>query len=356
MKRRMMLVSVALVFGVATRVRAEGFGDVGWASAGDPANGGESATFESNASVDALGGDNDADPLALDLPQSPVMASAAGASGADNEGVYAVPEPPTKANGVNLGGVSLDLSIAYFNHNVYRGVDHSIGNAKSNSTIDFLVKSSSLNLDIDTKLSFDLGKFPHPFVGLHSVVYDADPLSRFQEIRPFIGAEWTIKPFTLEGGNTTYIYPDRENLNTAEVYGKVTFDDSVLLHMDKPFLSPYFYGAYDYDKNNGWYLETGVTHDFTFEDLGLTFTLQADAAYIIGLQEQFVFINELHDTGFQHFDVGLKANYSLNRLFHVSYRFGEFDLLGFLFSTGKLDSDLTANNVIWGGAGIGFKY
>ena len=183
-----------------------------------------------------------------------------------------------------------------------------------------------------------------------------DPISRFQEFRPYVGVDWLVKPFTLEGGDTTYIYPDREFLNTAEFYGKITMNDAFLYHSDKPLLSPYVYAAYDYDKNKGWYMEGGVTHDLEFEELGLKVTFQADAAYIIGFQQQFVFIDSLHDTGFQHFDLGMKTDYSLNRLLNISSRFGQFDLLGYLFYTGKLDSDLRANNVIWGGAGIGFKY
>jgi hypothetical protein len=311
--------------------------------------------------------DAPADPLALNLPPGPAEAKQPAAdlsqsddplmlsiAPADDQGIYTMPEPPTKENGTNLGGVNFDVQIAYFNHYVYRGVDHSIGSPSSSN--QFLVKASTLNLQIDARAEFNLGQFPHPFVGLFTDIYDADPVSRFQEVRPYFGAVWTVKPFTLEGGDNTYIYPDRKDLDTAEEYGKITFDDAGIFHSDKPFFSPYFYGAYDYDKNKGWYLESGVTHDLVLEDLGLTLTFKADAAYIIGYQQQFVFIDSLHDTGFQHYDVGLKTTYSLNRLLKVSYRFGELDVLGFIFDTGKLNENLRANNVIWGGAGIGFKY
>src|ERR1700722_11180319 len=103
-------------------------------------------------------------------------------------------------------------------------------------------------------------------------------------------------------------------------------------------------------------MEAGVTHDFPFEDLGLTVSLQADLAYIIGYQQQFVFINTLHDTGFQHYDLGLKVDYSLNHLFNLGDRFGEFDAVASIFYTGSMDGDLTATNVLWGGVGLAFKY
>jgi hypothetical protein len=284
-------------------------------------------------------------------PSAPVLLSDTPPA---DQGVYTLPNPEEPGQGANLGGVNLLLDADYFNHYIYRGVDHSIGESPAANI--FKTKASTLNLEFNSKLEFDLGKLPHPFVGLFADVYDADPKSRFQEIRPTYGVDWTVKPFTLEGGGNTYIYPNRKSFNTAELYGKVTFDDSFLYRSDKPMLSPYFLGAYDYDKNNGWYLEAGVKHDFVLEDFGLTLTPQADLAYIIGYQEQFVFINELHDTGFQHYDVGLKTTYSLNHLFQFSQRYGEFDVQGFFFYTGPINGELTATSDIWGGVGIGFSY
>ncbi|MGA2233617.1 MAG: hypothetical protein ABSH22_22140 [Tepidisphaeraceae bacterium] len=311
----------------------------------------DAPSADSSAAAD-LAGAGEVNPQSdlASAASTPAMLSLAPSN---DEGVYTMPEPPTPDTGSNYGGVHLDLSLTYFNHYVYRGVDHSIGTPSVGITD---LKASTLNLQIDGKIEFDLGRFPHPFVGIFADIYDADPVSRFQEFRPYVGVDWLVKPFTLEGGDTAYIYPDREFLNTAEFFGKITLNDGFLYHSDKPLLSPYFYGAYDYDKNKGWYMEAGITHDFEFEELGLKLTFQADAAYIIGFQQQFVFIDSLHDTGFQHFDTGMKADYSLNRLFNISSRFGEFDLLGYLFYTGKMDADLRANNVIWGGAGIGFKY
>jgi len=284
-------------------------------------------------------------------PSPPVLLST---QSTEDQGVYTLPQSAQPGEGINQGGANVELDADYFNHYIYRGVDHSIGTQSPGGL--FNTRASTLNLEIYTKLEFNLGSLPHPFVGLFSDVYDADPTSRFQEIRPIYGAIWTIKPFTIEGGGNTYIYPDRRDLNTAEVYGKFTFDDAFLYRSDKPLLSPYMLGAYDYDKNNGWYLEWGVTHDLVLEDLGLTLTFQADMAYIIGYQQQFVFINETHDTGFQHYDVGLKALYSLNHLFQFSDRYGEFNLRGSFWYTGSINGDLTADNVIWGGVGIGFSY
>jgi len=246
----------------------------------------------------------------------------------------------------NNGGAHFSLDFAYANRYVYRGVDHDAVATHGNS----------LNLLFDGRLEFDLGKYPHPFVELFTNVYDADPLSRFQEIRPIVGADWDVKPFDLQLSEISYIYPERETFNYPEVDFKITLDDYLLLDTDKPFLSPYVLGAFEYQKNEGWYIETGMKHDFVFEDLGLTITPEFNVAWISGLKQQFVFINNLHDTGWQHLELGVTLSYSLNFLLHVSKKFGEFDVEGYGFYDDRLSSNITSSNAFWGGLGLGFKY
>jgi len=47
-----------------------------------------------------------------------------------------------------------------------------------------------------------------------------------------------------------------------------------------------------------------VKHDFAFEDLGLTITPEINVGWISGLRQQFVFINNVRNTGWQHFELG----------------------------------------------------
>src|SRR5580658_7813466 len=44
-----------------------------------------------------------------------------------DQGIYTLPNPEEPGQGTNLGGVNLLLDADYFNHYIYRGVDHSIG-------------------------------------------------------------------------------------------------------------------------------------------------------------------------------------------------------------------------------------
>lgn len=261
------------------------------------------------------------------------------------ESIYAPPAPPREDEGVNQGGVNIDLHVRYMTDYVYRGVDHS----------ELGGHEDAPNLQFDGKLSFNLGKLPHPFVGVFVNVYNSDPDSRFQEIRPYFGIDWNLRPFTFTVGNNTYIYPERDGANTGEVFGKIVFDDSFLFSTEQPLLSPYIYAAYDYDLNEGVYLEAGVKHDFAIEDTGITVTAIADVAYVSGIHQQFIF-KSVEGSGLSHFDVGLIGTYSLNTLFNVPRRFGEWSVEGYVFYTDQIDNELLAETQVWGGFGIGFKY
>jgi hypothetical protein len=263
----------------------------------------------------------------------------------EDQSVYAPPAPPREDEGINSGGVNVDLTVRYLTDYVYRGVDFSESGGSEDSP----------NLQFDGRLSFNLGNFPHPFIGVFVNVFDDDPISRFQEIRPFFGVTWELRPFNLEGGNLTYIYPERDKMNTGEVYGKITFDDSWLFQTDRPLFSPYVFAAYDYDKYDGWYFEGGLKHEWVLENTGLSLTAVASVGYAMD-QSFFAKTPGGDDTGLQHWEVGLVGKYSLNQLFRFSTRYGEWNLEGYLYYTDKTDSSLRADKQIWGGAGIGFRY
>ena len=63
-----------------------------------------------------------------------------------------------------------------------------------------------------------------------------------------------------------------------------------------------------------------------------------------------------HDSGFQHWDVGLIGTYSLNTLFNFPPRYGDFAVQGYLTYTDGFSNPLTFNRVLWGGVGLSFDY
>jgi hypothetical protein len=185
--------------------------------------------------------------------------------------------------------------------------------------------------------------------------FDADPESRFQEIRPFLGFELTLRPIIFTTGHNSYIYPDRDQINTTEVFAKITIDDSYFLRTDEPILSPYVYAAYDYDLYDGVYLEAGVEHEFIIEGTGIVLTAQAAFAFVDG-HELYVEEGAENDSGLHHYQLGLIGSYRLNPLLNIPNRYGNWTLKGYLFYTDGLENDLQADTELWGGAGIGFSY
>lgn len=268
----------------------------------------------------------------------------------DTPSVYALPTPPGPNEGVNAGGINFDVKVSYFTEYMYRGVNRTdfIGDVTKEPGHD------RANFQFDGKLSFDLGKLPHPFIGIFTNVLDADPVSNFQEVRPVFGFDWKIRPVIISGGNNTYIFPNRSELGTGEVWGKITLDDSILFKARQPIFSPYIYGAYDYDLYNGWYFEAGISHDFVIEGTGLTLTAVADAAYVMG-NESFAGPTG-KDTGFQHYEIGLIGKYSLNELLNIPKRYGDWSINGYLYYTDGLSSQLRADTQLYGGGGIELQY
>lgn len=281
------------------------------------------------------------------------------------ESVYDLEAPPPADAGVNEGGVHFDLNVRYLTDYVFRGIDRGEGNggfndAKGRPVVfdpdpDFKPGAEdAANLQVDARLKFDLGKAPSPVIGLFANVYNDDPINRFQEIRPYVGVEWMVRPFIVGAGNTTYIFPERDDVNTSEVWASLTLDDSSLFNSERPVLSPYAMVAYDYDLYRGFYIEAGVKHEIAFEDTPFTLTVVADAAFVVS-NPQFTADNDA-DTGFQHWDVGLIGRYNLNTVLNVSKRYGEFHLEGYLYYTDGIDNDLLADTQLWGGVGIAFHY
>lgn len=304
--------------------------------------------------------------LGLPIALCAALANApAGAAQNPTESVYAPPELPVEGQGVNEGAVHFELGINYYTDYIFRGVDMS--RFLEGATDD----SDSLNLQIDAKLSFDLGKLPHPYVSAFVNVAEDDEVSNFQEVRPSVGFDWTIKPLVISAGYTTYIYPDRDQYETSEVFVGIALDDKILIGgMSIPV--PYAMAAYDFDLYDGVYIEAGVRYRMAFDDIGLVLTAMGNVAYVSGYNAGVdsapgvpgIFtpagtplgaVEEV--TGFQHWQVGLTAEYSLNKLFNVSSRYGEWSIRGAIYYTdGIEDEDLAATDQIWGGGGIVLRF
>lgn len=259
--------------------------------------------------------------------------------------VYLPPAPPTLNQLTNQGGVHFSLDIDYLSNYMFRGIDQST-----------LPKRNEKALQFNGRLDFDLGKLPHPFIGVFSNIFNNDPVSRFEEVRPYAGLEWTIRPITVGGGFNSYIFPNREGKDTQEVWMEISVDDSRLWHTKRPFLSPYVYGSYDFNRFNGFYLEGGLKHDFVIGETGLVLTAVGDFSYVA--HDGFFRVSGPtgKETGFQHYDVGMIGTYDLNPALRIPRRYGQWEIKGYLMYTGPVEEGLRANSRLWGGVGLSFRY
>jgi len=136
----------------------------------------------------------------------------------------------------------------------------------------------------------------------------------------------------------------------------IGIDDAAVFHTAHPFISPYIFGAYDFDKYDGFYIEVGIHHDFEIANTGLVLTGIADVAYVA--HNKYFLFDPAHPqtTGWQHYDLGMEATYDLKGLLGIPRRYGTWELKGYLFYTNGIESQLKGDTRIWGGVGVSFKY
>lgn len=260
------------------------------------------------------------------------------------ESVYPQVTALTPEEGYNAGAVSFKMDASYWTRYVYRGVDQSTkGKATENS------------LQFNGYSEIDLGKIPHPFIGLFANVFNNDPVSRFEEVRPYAGFKWIIKPLTFEAAYQIYQFPNRRAQDTQETSAHLSLDDSRVWRTEKPIFSPYIFGSWDFDLYQGFYVEAGIKHDFVIEDFGITLTPSAAAAYVLD-NKYYREGTNTKGTGMQHVQAGLTLSYNLNTLFNVPRRYGLFEIKGWGYYTEGIDNQLRGDTRLYGGAGISFQY
>lgn len=296
-------------------------------------------------------------PLVLFLALLSVLAWSAPARGQSVDGagnqipdqpetVYGTPPLRQPGEGFNDGAVHFDLRLFYLTDYMFRGIE----------PVEPPGAEDALNFNLNARLRFDLGRLPDPFVGVVTNTAENDDVRNFQVIRPVVGLRWDLELFTIEAGHQSFTYPDRDVLDTSEVFIDVQIHDASFGGDEGEILGPYFFAAYDYSAFDGLYAEAGLRRDFRISDSSLTIGYEFHVAYIDGMGELFSVTGSDDDTGFQHYQLGLTARYDLNTLLNISRRFGLWSAEGFIAYTDSIDSNLRADTQLWGGGGIVFRY
>ena len=276
------------------------------------------------------------------------------------ETVYRPPPLREPNAGLNDGAVNLRVGVRYATDYVFRGIE----------PVEPASGEDSANALTDSTLAFDLGRLPDPFVRVVTNTAEGDDISNFQVIRPTVGLLWETAAFDLIVAHQSFTYPDRDDLDTAEVLLDLRVTDGVFVGEDRPILGPYVFAAYDYDAFEGLYVEAGFRRElgddgafgsegpFGLGNLSLGF--EAHAAYVDDYGGFFAPGGPLSGggggSGFQHYQLGVFAGYDLNTLLNISRRYGHWSVEGHLAYTDGIDDDLAATTQIWGGAGVVFRY
>jgi hypothetical protein len=243
-------------------------------------------------------------------------------------------------SGFNDGAVSLDIGVIYRTDYVFRGIEP----VEPDSGED------AANVGIDGTITFDLGRLPDPFVRLFTNTAEGDQISKFQVIRPTVGLRFDSEVLDVVVAHQSFTYPDRDVLDTSEVYVEVDFNDALLSGDEGKFIGPYAFVAYDYDTFEGIYAEAGFRRSGRQPGSALLVGYDLHIAYVDGLEELF------GDDGFAHYQFGVHAEYDLNTLLNISRRYGRFSLVGELHYTDEIDDEVAAETQIWGGGGLMLRY
>lgn len=261
------------------------------------------------------------------------------------ESVYAPPEMLEGQTGSNQGALSLEIGARYMTDYIFRGLE----------VIEPSGSEDGFNFQFDAGLQMELGRLPDPFLRVFTNTAEGDEISKFQVIRPAAGLEWQTELLTIELGLQNFTYPDRDDLDTSEVFLDVQINDGVFLTEENPIIGPFIFAAYDIDQYDGFYLEGGVRRTFEVLDSDLSITVEGLVAYV-DEYAAYSFIPTNDGTGFSHYQVGAMAQYNLNSLLNIAQRYGQWSAAGYLYYTDGIDDELGATTQVWGGGGIIFRY
>ncbi len=262
------------------------------------------------------------------------------------ESVYRPPDVTDHMGGYNDGALSLSIFGRYMTDYIYRGLE----------VVEPQTHEDAVNVQLGSELRLDLGRLPDPFFRVLTNTAEGDDISNFQVIRPAVGLMWESETFKLALGTQTYTYPDRGDLDTAEVFLELEINDgAAFFNEERPILGPFFTVVYDFDQFEGLYVEGGLRRRFDITDTNIQVTVEGLVAYVNDFA--LYSASPLNDgNGFSHYQISLTAEYRLNTLLNISRRYGQWSLAGYLNYTDGIDNELGATTQLWGGGGIVFRY
>lgn len=261
------------------------------------------------------------------------------------ETIYAPPDVTEARGGFNEGALSLEIGGRYMTDYVFRGLE----------LVEPAESEDAFNFQLEAALRMDLGRLPDPFFHVFTNTAEGDDISNFQVIRPSVGLEWETESFTAAVGTQSFTYPDRDDLDTSEVFIDLRINDGVFVSEEGPILGPFIFAAYDFDRFEGFYAEAGLRRTFHFVDGHVRLTIEGLVGYVNDY-DIYSMVPTNDGSGFSHYQIGAIVEYRLNSLLNISRRYGQWSAAGYLYYTDGIDNELAATTQLWGGGGVVFRY
>ena len=111
--------------------------------------------------------------------------------------VYPEIMPPRAEEAMNAGGVNFGLNVELADPTTFFAVS-----IKAPTATILKHRCSSTRTPNLIWVNFRIRSS-----GYSSMSLNSDPKARFEEVRPYFGAEWTLKPIIIAAGFTSYIHP-----------------------------------------------------------------------------------------------------------------------------------------------------
>jgi hypothetical protein len=199
--------------------------------------------------------------------------------------------------------------------------------------------------------------------------------TNLQEVDYTVSWSYEIAPIgtTVELGWIAYHFPpyrrsgspSADAATTYEVYGKVSFDDSLIF--GSPLLNPYVAYYLDVDVIRAGWLEFGVSHDFALADLGLGdvavlkhITITPSA--VLGVSDRYydrAGVGSANGSGMRlgNINYGLELTYDLSSSLGLPAQYGSLTAGAFInYSQAVHDVGGSVNDILYGGMKLGYSW
>ncbi|HOD81278.1 MAG: hypothetical protein BWX88_00382 [Planctomycetes bacterium ADurb.Bin126] len=169
---------------------------------------------------------------------------------------------------------------------------------------------------------------------------------------------------TVEIGWAAYTYPPftGDFHTTYELWGKLTFDDSVLFGTKGPVFNPYVQYWHDYDVVKGGWLELGAKHDFALAELGMGDVpvlkdITVTPSLALGMDHRYntKALGFSPATRLGNIQYGLDVVYNVSQALGVHERWGVVKVGPFLRFSQALFDEITQDE-FWGGLKVSYAW